>query len=211
MFKLYHSPLACSLAARIALTESGLSHEIKLVRVSAGENRTDEYLAINPSGKVPALVTPEGVLTELVAILIYIADRVPDKRLLPDAGTFDRATAQSRLSYFSTALHDAYRPLVRPKVGCDTEVARQGAFAHLNKILSDVSRMMTGRTFVLNDFSLCDVFLLVLLTWRRAPVLAGQLAEFPELDRFQSGLLERDRYAEIFAEEMAMLFGSGQQ
>jgi len=208
MLVLHHSPMTCSLTALLALRESGLDHVVKLVRIAAGENRSPEYLAINPFGQVPTLTTPDGELTELIAILVYVADLAPGKHLLPAAGTFDRVIALSRLSYFSTTLHSAYRPVIRPKVGCDNEVASQGAAAHLNKVLSDVNELMTGRAFVMTDFSLCDIFLMVLLSWRKAPMLAGLLGEFPELDRFQSTMLARDRYAETFAEEMSMLFGS---
>lgn len=211
MLTLYHSPLACSLAARLALEESGLAHEIRTIRTGAGDNRTPEYLAVNRFGQVPALSTPDGILTELAAILVYIADLVPERMLLPKAGTFDRAVAQSRLSYLSTTLHDAYRPIVRPKAGCDNDVARQGAFDHLNKVLSDVEQMVLGRTFILDEFSLCDPFLMVLLTWRRSPLLTGRLANFPELDRYQSAIMARDHYAAIVSEEMALLFGGARQ
>ena len=208
MLRLYHSPMACSLAARLALAASKLDHEIRFVRIAAGENRSDEYLAINPMGQVPALVTPDGTLTEVIAILGYIADMAPEKRLLPEAGTYERALACSRLSYLSATVHAAYRPVVRPRPGCDNDAALEAARDHLNATLTHLDRMMAGRPFVLDEFSLCDLLLLVLLGWRRAPALHGQLVELPELDRFQSRMLAEGNRAEVISEEMAMLFGA---
>ena len=69
MLRLHHAPMACSLATRFTLAEAGLPHDIAIVRTARGENRTAAYLAINPRGKVPALETDDGVLTESTAIL----------------------------------------------------------------------------------------------------------------------------------------------
>ena len=81
---LYTSPRACSTACHIALEESGLDYEVALTRIRRGEHRADAYLAINPWGKIPALVIGDEVLTEAHAILAYIADAAaPGVRLLP--------------------------------------------------------------------------------------------------------------------------------
>jgi glutathione S-transferase len=95
MLRLHHAPMACSLASRFALALSGLPHEIAVVRTTRGEQKTPAYLRINRRGKVPALETDQGVLTESTAILPYIADLAPDAGLMPAAGTFQRAQAQS--------------------------------------------------------------------------------------------------------------------
>jgi len=85
MLTLYYSPGACSMAAHIALEEAGAQYALKLVSIPKGEQLADEYLQnVNPRGKVPSLRTQDGILTENVAILTYIARVFPHARLLPD-------------------------------------------------------------------------------------------------------------------------------
>ena len=83
MLRLHHAPMACSLASRFALAEAGLAHEVAVVRTARGENRNEAYLRVNPRGKVPALETDQGVITESTAILPFIADLAPEADLLP--------------------------------------------------------------------------------------------------------------------------------
>jgi glutathione S-transferase len=84
MLTLYYSPGACSLAPHIALEEAGASYALELVSIPKGEQQAPEYLNVNPRGKIPALRTDEGVLTENVAILTYISRSFPQARLLPE-------------------------------------------------------------------------------------------------------------------------------
>jgi glutathione S-transferase len=87
MLKLYYSTGACSLAPHILLEETGEPYEAELVSINAGKTRSPEYLAINPKGRVPALVTREGeILTEVPAIAWYIAAGAATIKLLPQGG-----------------------------------------------------------------------------------------------------------------------------
>src|SRR6478735_1457253 len=107
--KLYYSPGACSLAPHIALREAERSFE--LVRVDLHSNRLasgEEYRLINPKTEVPALVLNgpgSDMLTETPALLLYIADLVPEKHLAPPAGTFARYHMYEMLSFLSTSVH----------------------------------------------------------------------------------------------------------
>jgi glutathione S-transferase len=83
MLTLFYAPTACSLASHIALEEAQADFEARRVDFAAGEQRSPDYLAINPKGRVPALVTPRGVLTETPAILAFIAQSFPEARLAP--------------------------------------------------------------------------------------------------------------------------------
>ena len=202
---LYHAPMACSLASRLALVEAGVPHDIHFVLTWKGENKTAEYLAINPRGKVPALKTAQGVLTESSAILPYIADLVPDKRLIPLAGSFERAVAQSRLSFFSSSVHAAFTPLIGAHALTEA-AARDAALGQLLTVLGEADAMLEGRDHVLDHFSVCDLYLFVFLLWRRAPALAGLLRVFANLDRLEQAILARPGVAAIIGEEMKLRF-----
>jgi glutathione S-transferase len=202
MLRLHHAPLACSLASRLALAESGLPHEIAFVDTARGEHKSAAYLRINPRGQVPALETDDGVVTESTAILPHIADLAPEKRLLPPAGTFARAAAQSWLSFLSSTLHVALARAMFPPPGCDNPEARDAAMSRVIAAFQDIDRHLQGRKGLLDAFSACDLYLLVFGLWRAAPTFAGQLPAFPDLDRLQQDLLARPGLTAIVAEEM---------
>ena len=107
--KLYYSPGTCSLSPHITLKEAGISAQyIKIVAGQAPEDGSD-YSKINPNGYVPALLLDGGeILTEGPAIIQYLADRVPEKRLVPLAGTIQRYQLMEWLNFISTELHKGY-------------------------------------------------------------------------------------------------------
>jgi glutathione S-transferase len=204
MLRLHHAPMACSLASRFALALSGLPHEIAVVRTTRGEQKTPAYLRINRRGKVPALETDQGVLTESTAILPYIADLAPDAGLMPAAGTFQRAQAQSWLSFLSSTLHAALSAAMFPPPGCDNEAASLAALERVAAALADIDARLEGRDHLLDAFSVCDLYLLTFLLWRAAPAFAGRLPAYPNLDRFQQALLARPDLVAILGEEMKL-------
>lgn len=204
MLRLHHAPLACSLASRLALVESGLPHEIAFVNTAGGEQKSAAYLRLNPRGQVPALETDEGVLTESTAILPYIADLAPEKRLFPEPGTFARATGQSWLSFLSSTLHVALSRAMFAPPGVDSPEAREAALQRVVAAYQDIDRHLEGRDHLLEAFSVCDLYLLVFGLWRAAPALAGKLPPLPNLDRVQQKLLARPGLGVIIGEEMQL-------
>ncbi len=112
---LYGSPGACSRVTLVALEEAGLPYTLRQVELAKGANRQAEYLALNPKGKVPLLVTPEGPLTENVAILSWLDGLAPAARLLPTLDQpFVRARALSWLAWSASALHPQMYRMRRP-------------------------------------------------------------------------------------------------
>ena len=105
MLKLFYTPGTCALATRIALEEAGAEFEIVKVDFSKAEQRGPEYLKVNPKGRVPALVTEKGTLTETPAILIYIAQAFPGANLAPLEDAFALAELQAFNSYIASTVH----------------------------------------------------------------------------------------------------------
>jgi len=104
MLKLYYTPGTCARASHIALEEAGAAYTAEQVDFKNSQQTTPEYLRINPKGRVPALVTDRGVLTETPAILAYIAQSYPAAKLMPD-DAFAFAQAQSFNSYLCSTVH----------------------------------------------------------------------------------------------------------
>lgn len=129
--ELYFSPSACSLAARIALDESGqpaVFREVVLSKKQPKDGGT--YLPVNPRGQVPALRTDDGALiTEVTAVLQYIAEQAPDSGLLPPPRTLERTRVQQWLSEIGTELHKAVFYLIFKPTA--PEAARQYAGASI--------------------------------------------------------------------------------
>src|SRR5205814_8821710 len=123
MLTLFYAPGACSMASHIALEETGAPYQTQVVALAQGEQTKPEYLnRVNSRGKVPALKTDDGTLTENVAILTYLARTFPDAKLLPTdpPGT---ARALSHMAYLSNTVHPAFTHIMRPgRVATDESV-----------------------------------------------------------------------------------------
>lgn len=199
MLRLHHAPLACSLASRLALAESGLPHEVVFA-----DTKSQAYRRINPRGQVPALETDQGLLTESVAILPYIADLAPQMQLFPAAGSFARAKGVAWLSFLSSTLHVALARAMFPPPGCDNAEAQAHALAKVAAAFQDVDAHLERREHLLDDFSVCDLYLLVFGLWHAAPALAGKLPPLANVDRVQQKLLARPGVGAILGEEMQL-------
>ena len=105
MLKLFYAPGTCALASRIALEEAGAEYEIARVNFAQNEQRSADYLKINPKGRVPALVTEKGVLTETTAILAYVAQAFPAANLAMLDDPFEFARLQAFNSYLASTVH----------------------------------------------------------------------------------------------------------
>src|SRR3954452_9743980 len=108
MLKLYFAPGTCALASHIALAESGADYTVERIDFKTNQQQSPEYLAINPKGRVPALVTDRGVLTENVAMLAYIAQPFPKAKLAPVDDPYEYAEVQEINSYLSQTVHVAH-------------------------------------------------------------------------------------------------------
>lgn len=195
---LYFSPLACSLASRIALYEAGASADFievdpKTKRTSRGE----DFVLVNPLALVPTLRTDDGqVLTENTAILQYVARRHPDARLLP-SGDPELMEAQQWLSFVSTELHKGLFIALLDKTAPDgaKQYARDKYLARLDV----VEQQLAGREFLLDDFSVADAYLLAVLNW--TAVTAIDLSRWPRTLSYVKRLRERPAIARALAEE----------
>ena len=196
----YFSPLACSLASRISLYESGQEATFQRVDTKAGRTASGEdYRTINPKGLVPALRTDEGVvLTENAAILQYIADRRPEAGLAP--GGFARYQLQQWLSFIGSELHKTvFTPLLSPTWPAEGKAkAKEAAaerFAYLNDHLS-------GRDWLLDDFSVADAYLAAVLNWNQA--VKFDFSAYPAIQAYQKRLMARPAVGKAMAEEFAL-------
>ena len=113
MLKLYYAPGACSTASHIGLEESGAKYDSQALSFASNEQKTPEYLKINPRGRVPALVIDEGTIVENTAILDYVATRYAPALMPSDP--VQRARAISLMAWFSNNVHPSFTHISRPE------------------------------------------------------------------------------------------------
>lgn len=182
VLKLYYMAGDCSQAVHILLREAGVPFEIVSVDPHAQRTDTDEdYLAINPSGLVPALKLTGGVvLTELTAALQYVADRVPGVRLLPPIGDPRRYEALSWLAFIGAEIHHPFSMLFDHE--CTDPSATQAA--SLCQRLDLVEQILQARPFLLGSrFTAPDAYLFVVTGW--LPFIGLKLERWPALRAFR--------------------------
>jgi len=186
MLTLYHSPGACSGGAHLALEESGLAYEIARVALADGQQRSPEYLRLNPKGRVPVLVDGTFVLTEAAAILRYIARLAPDAGLWPADPQADGRCAEW-LAWLASGVHVTYAHVRRPERYADsdagkTEVVAKGRVT-TRAVWQQVEDKLAaqGSDWAAGDaFSVADLYLFVFWTWGKGQVLGYDMeADFP--------------------------------
>jgi glutathione S-transferase len=163
--KLYFSPGACSLSPHIVLHESGLPFTTERVDLKTHKTESGaDFYQVNPSGYVPALVLDSGdTLTEGPAIVQWIADQVPDKKLAPANGTMERVRLQEWLNFISTELHKSHSPLFNPAAPDEWKTFMRELLA---RRFATVAQKLEGRDYLLgSDFSVADAYLFVVLSW----------------------------------------------
>jgi glutathione S-transferase len=197
--KLYYTPGACSLSPHIVACEAGLP--LELIKVDLENKLTEkgeDFRQINPHGYVPTLILDNGTkLTEGPAIVQYLADRVPDKKLVPEAGTIERYHLQQWLNFVSTEIHKNFSPLFdastpQPFKDCAKEklILRLGA----------VAEHLSEQPFLLGKaFSVADVYLFVMLSWGR--YVDVDIAQWPTLARYSKEISARPAVQQALREE----------
>lgn len=197
----YYSPLACSLATRIAVYEAGAEGKVRLNRVDAKTKTVEggvDYLTINAKGLVPAVRTADGeVLTENAAVLQYLADAFPEAGLAPAAGSAERYRLQQWLSFVGTELHKlVFNPLLSSK-------SNDGAKAFARELaperLAYLNDHLTGRDYLLDGFSVADAYLAAVLNW--AQFVGIDLAQWPAVAAYRDRLAARPAVARAMKEE----------
>lgn len=200
--KLYFAPGACSLSPHIALREAGIPAE--LVKVDLRTKKTeagDDFTAINPNGYVPALQLDDGsVLTEGPAIVQYIADRAPEKKLAPANGTIERYQLQSLLNFIGTELHKTCSPIFNPKSSDDT---KQAAKKLLERRLGYVDGLLAKGPYLMGEqFSVADGYLFTVLSWTKP--MNMDLSPWPRLGEYINRITARPAVQEALKAEGLM-------
>jgi glutathione S-transferase len=184
MLTLFYAPNSCALASHLALELSGLPYEARRVDIANNEQRSAAYLRINPKGRVPALVTERGIITENPAILVYIAQCRPEAKLAPLDDAFAFAQLQSFNSYLASTVHVAHAHRYRGYRWADTPEAHAAMKQKVPQNMRDCfsmieSDMLQGPWVLGETLTVCDLYLFTIGRW--LPGDEVDIKEFPRL------------------------------
>ena len=180
---LYTAPGTCALASHIALREAGADFELVKLDFGAGQQQSAGYLAINPKGRVPALLTGEGVLTETPALLAFIAQRHPRASLAPASDDFAYARMQEFNSFLASTVHVAHAHKRRGARWADDPAAIEAMRAKVPQSMTACAQLieerLTGPWVLGEHYSVADGYLYTISGWLQGDGV--DLARFPRI------------------------------
>ena len=206
MLKFYYASGSCALASHIALEEAGAEYEAVRISFAANEQRKPDYLAINPKGRVPALVTDRGVLTETPAILAYVAQSFPQAQLAPAGDPFAFARVQSFNSYLCSTVHVAHAHKGRGVRWADDpdaiQAMREKVSSNMAECFELIEREMLAGPWVMGGaFTICDPYLFTVAQWLEGDGV--DIARFPKVRDHNARMAARPAVRKVLAAEQA--------
>lgn len=205
MLKLYYSPGSCALASHIALQEAGAAYTAERVDFKTNQQNSADYLAINPKGRVPALVTDRGILTETPAVLVFIAQSFPQARLAPLEDPFAFAQIQAFNSYLCSTVHVAHAHRGRGYRWANEEAS----FADMKRKVPEtmgacfalIERNMLRGPWVMGDtYTICDPYLFTVAQWLE--VDGVDISALPRVIDHRKRMAERSAVREVMEEQL---------
>jgi glutathione S-transferase len=203
---LYYAPHTCSLASHIALEDAGAEYQLRRIDFAKTEQQSPAYLEVNPKGRVPAMVTPRGILTETPAMLAFIAQSFPQVRLAPLDDPFAFAELQAFNSYLCSTLHVAHAHRMRGRRWAD----EPASFADMQrKVPKSVgacydmieARMLRGPWVMGDTYTIADPYLFTLAQWLEDDgVDSGRI---PRVIEHRARMAQRPNVRAAVAEELA--------
>lgn len=205
MLRLFHSWGSCSLASLIALEEAGADYELTVISTAAGDQRRPDYLAVNPKGRVPALVTGQGVLTETPAILAYVAQAFPEAGLAP-ADPWGFAQMQAFNSYLCSTVHVAHAHKHRGYRWANEESSFADMRAKVAANETECFRLiedeyLRGPWVMGERFSVADAYLFTLTGWLEDDGV--EVGQFPRVFEHFRRVQARPAVSKVLARQAA--------
>jgi glutathione S-transferase len=204
MFIIFGDKGSGAFSAEAALAEVGAPYEFKTISLEKNEQRSPEFLAINPSGKMPAVRLPEGLmLTESLAILLTVADHFPNARLLPPQASPNRGTAYRWLAFMAAEIYPMVEISDYPErfapAGEQAEALREKARERIRDRLVIVERQVAGPWFLPSGFSILDIYAAMFSRWRGSIGRDWPVDQnIPNLLALATAVSERERIAPVW-------------
>ena len=204
MMKLYYALGTCARASHIALEEAGAEYSTVRINFATHEQASPEYLAINPKGRVPSLVTDQGILTETPAMLAFIAQSFPKAKLAPLDDPFRFAEVQAFNSYLCSTVHVAHAHRMRGHRWVDDPAAMEAMKRKIPETVGACfelieSKMIRGPWVMGDSYTVCDPYLFTIAGWLEGDGV--DVARFPKVKAHRDRMAERPAVGKVLAAE----------
>jgi glutathione S-transferase len=206
MLKLYYARNTCALATHIALEQAGADYEAVRIDFATNAQRSPEFMKLNPKGRVPALVTERGVLTETPALLLYVCQTYPKAKLAPLDDPFALGEVQAFNSYLCSTVHVAHAHRMRGYRWADEPAAIEAMKKKVPQSVGDcyalIERDMLKGPWVMGDtYSISDMYLFTLAQWMEGDGL--EVAKFPKVADHRRRMAEHPVVKKVVAQELS--------
>jgi glutathione S-transferase len=206
MWTFYFAPNTCALATHVALEEAGARYAAKRIDFGTAEQRSPAYLEVNPKGRVPALVTERGTLTETPALLLFVAQSFPAARLAPLEDPFALARVQELNSYLCSTVHVAHAHRMRGARWTDDAAAIEAMKAKVPQNMADcfalIERHMLRGPWVMGEaYTIADPYLFTITQWLESDGVDP--ARFPAVAAHRARMRERPAVRQALAAQGA--------
>jgi glutathione S-transferase len=200
-YTLYGDLGSGAFSAESALAEAGAPYKFELVSLEKNEQKQPHFLAINPSGKIPALRLPEGdIVTESAAILLTLADHFPQARLLPPGGSVARARAYRWLAFMAAEIYPIVEIVDYPErfspEGGDPAALRKIARERIRERILIIERMTHGPFLLGDGFSILDIYAAMFTRWSIGT--EWREARIPKLNALAAAVSQRPAIAPVW-------------
>ena len=206
MFTLYYATDTCSLASHIALEDAGAKFELRRINFGRTEQQSPDYLKLNPKARVPAMVTPRGILTETPAMLAFIAQSFPKAKLAPLDDPFAFAEVQSFNSYLCSTLHVAHAHRMRGHRWVDDPEAIKAMQKKVPQSVGAcfdlIEREMLKGPWVMGEaYTIADPYLFTLAQWLEGDGVDP--ARIPRVMEHRARMAQQSNVKKAIAAELA--------
>lgn len=204
MYTLYYSPFACSLATHAVLEKTGEEFQLEKIDLQNKEHQSEGFLRLNPHGQVPVMKHGDKIISQLGAILLYLAEKHPEAGILPPEGSNEHIEALKWLFYLSSTVHPIFSTAFFPDrvtSGSAEEVTHQ-TMRRIDRVLEEFDQRLAGQPFLVGDTPYAiDYYLFAMLNWLQ--LFQKTLAPYPNLQSFMKLLSETPEMGRALAREMA--------
>lgn len=202
---LYYAPGACSLATHVTLEEAAAPYNTVRVMLAEGQQRSAKYLSINPMGRVPALVTPDGILTETIGALSYVSNRFPSAELLPFGDSWGMGKAYDRMSWLAAVAHVAIAQIWRTERFTTDAAAQESVREHgrvqIGQYFERIESGLSGEWMLGDRYSVLDPYLMVF--WRWGLRLQMDMASYARWADHTARVMSRPAVERVIAREQS--------
>ncbi len=204
MYVLYYSPGTASMAVHQTLIETAAAHELREIDFDAREQKSADYLRLNPNGMVPTLIVDGAPIYECAALLLLLTERHPEADLAPQPGTPPRATFLQWIAHFANTLQPAFRQWFYPQDFAPIEYEKESKEFARRRIEAVWTRLdahlCAHGPYVLADrFSAADIYATMLMRWSRN--MPRPATTWPALDTLAQRVKARASWKRLYETE----------